>query len=43
MDFGEADRELDFGEIRPRGVEVVLHLVVLACSEGVGFYRGDHE
>ena len=43
MDFGDADREVDFGEVRPRGVEVVLDLVVLACSEDVDFHKGDHE
>ena len=43
VDFGDADREVDFGEVRPRGVEVVLDLVVLARSEDVDFHRGDHE
>ena len=31
--FWRWDREVDFREVRPRGVEVVLDLVVLACSE----------
>ena len=43
VDFGGADREVDFGEVRPRGVEVVLDLVVLACSEDVDFHKGNHE
>ena len=37
------DREVDFLEVRLRGVEVVLELVVLACLEDVDFLRGDHE
>ena len=43
MDSGDADREVDCGEGRPRGVEVVLDLVVLECSEDVDFHKGDHE
>ena len=43
MDFGDGDREVDFWEVRPREVEVVLDLVVLACSEDLDFHRGDHE
>ena len=42
-DFGDVDREVDIWEVRPRGVEVVLELVVLACSEDVDFHRGDHK
>ena len=34
MDFGRSDHE---------EMEVVLDLVVLACSEDVDFHRGDHE
>ena len=30
VDFGDTDREVDFGEVRPRGMEVVLDLVALA-------------
>ena len=43
MDFGDADREVDFREVRPQGVEVVLDLVVLACSEDVDFHKEDHK
>ena len=42
-DFGDADREVDSWEVRPRGVEVVLDLMVSACSEDVDFHRGDHK
>ena len=34
---------MDFGGVRPRGVEVVLDLVVLACLEDADFYKGDHK
>ena len=34
---------MDFGDVKPRGVEVVLDLVVLARSENVDFHKGDHE
>ena len=43
MDFGDADRDVGFGEVRPRGMELVLDLVVLACLEEVDFHRGDQE
>ena len=43
VDFGGADKEVDFWEFRPRGVEVVLDLMVLAYLENVDFHRGDHE
>ena len=42
-DFRDADREVDLGVVRPRGMEVVLDLVVMAWSEDVDFYKGDHE
>ena len=37
------DKKVNFGEVRPRGVEVMLDLVVLACSEDVDFHRGEHK
>ena len=43
VDCGDSNREVDFGEVRQRRVEVVLNLVVLTCLEDVDFHKGDHE
>ena len=41
--FGNEDKEVEFGEVRPRGVEAVLGLVVLACSGDVDFHKEDRK